>query len=118
TVVIRAARAIHEVTRRHRRVPDAVPLAGGLSVPPAAFLRAVAVVYRRLIKANLRQPDESPRPIAVSLADAEPDTARFVKPVEQLHWDWPIFPKGFNAPRLIQHARLQAWTLKPAVRTA
>jgi hypothetical protein len=30
-------------------------------------------------------------------------------------WRWPIFPEGFHAPRLMELARLQAWTLKPAV---
>jgi hypothetical protein len=30
-------------------------------------------------------------------------------------WGWPIFPEGFHAPRVMELARLQAWTLKPAV---
>ena len=30
-------------------------------------------------------------------------------------WDWVIFPEGFHAPRIMELARLQAWTLKPAV---
>jgi hypothetical protein len=30
-------------------------------------------------------------------------------------WSWPIFPEGFHAPRIMELARLQAWTLKPAV---
>lgn len=39
----------------------------------------------------------------------------FVRPADEQHWDWPIFPPGFTAPRLLQEARRQAWTLKPAV---
>ena len=31
-------------------------------------------------------------------------------------WSWPIFPEGFHAPRIMELARLQAWTLKPAMR--
>ena len=27
---------------------------------------------------------------------------------------WPIHPEGFSAPELLELARLQAWTLKPA----
>jgi len=27
---------------------------------------------------------------------------------------WPIHPEGFRAPELLEMARLQAWTLKPA----
>jgi hypothetical protein len=26
-----------------------------------------------------------------------------------------IFPEGFHAPRIMELARLQAWTLKPAL---
>jgi hypothetical protein len=29
-------------------------------------------------------------------------------------FDWPIHPEGFSAPQLLELARLQAWTLKPA----
>ena len=30
-----------------------------------------------------------------------------------VHWDWPIFPPGFSAPRLLAEAERLAWTLKP-----
>ncbi len=30
-------------------------------------------------------------------------------------YGWVIHPKGFSAPELLEQARLQAWTLKPAV---
>jgi hypothetical protein len=30
-------------------------------------------------------------------------------------WGWVIFPPGFRAPHLMDVARRQAWTLKPAV---
>jgi len=29
-------------------------------------------------------------------------------------WGWVIFPKGFNAPHMMEVAKLQAWTIKPA----
>jgi hypothetical protein len=29
-------------------------------------------------------------------------------------FSWPIHPEGFSAPELLELARLQAWTLKPA----
>jgi peptidoglycan/xylan/chitin deacetylase (PgdA/CDA1 family) len=32
-----------------------------------------------------------------------------------VHWDWPIFPPGFTAPRLLTEAARLAWTLKPLV---
>jgi hypothetical protein len=30
-------------------------------------------------------------------------------------WGWVIFPEGFHAPKIMELARLQAWTLKPAL---
>jgi hypothetical protein len=30
-------------------------------------------------------------------------------------WGWVIFPPGFRAPALMELARRQAWTLKPAM---
>ena len=31
-------------------------------------------------------------------------------------WGWSIFPRGFEAPGILEQARLQTWTLKPATR--
>jgi hypothetical protein len=33
----------------------------------------------------------------------------------QVLWDWIIFPDGFHAPQLMALAKLQPWTLKPAL---
>lgn len=30
-------------------------------------------------------------------------------------WNWPVFPTGFDAPEMMELARRQAWTLKPAL---
>jgi hypothetical protein len=30
-------------------------------------------------------------------------------------FNWVIHPEGFHAPKLMELAKLQAWTLKPAV---
>ncbi len=30
-------------------------------------------------------------------------------------WGWVIFPQGFHAPRMMELAKLQAWTIKPAM---
>ena len=29
-------------------------------------------------------------------------------------FDWPIHPKGFRAPELLELGKQRAWTLKPA----
>ena len=38
------------------------------------------------------------------------------KDTPQLFGDWIIHKEGFRAPKLLELARLQAWTLKPALR--
>jgi hypothetical protein len=30
-------------------------------------------------------------------------------------WGWIIFPRGFRAPEMMELAKRQAWTLKPAL---
>ena len=30
-------------------------------------------------------------------------------------WNWTVFPQGFDAPALVELAKLQSWTLKPAL---
>ena len=40
---------------------------------------------------------------AVNVADDNPNL-----------WNWIIFPPGFRAPAMMQLAKRQAWTLKPA----
>lgn len=37
----------------------------------------------------------------------------YVRPPEELHWDWPIFREGFKAPGLLKETLRATWTLKP-----
>jgi hypothetical protein len=38
------------------------------------------------------------------------------KDTPELFGGWVIHPAGFRAPKVVEMARLQAWTLKPALR--
>ena len=44
--------------------------------------------------------------------------ARYVADDSPSLWGWIIFPEGFDAPQLMGLAKLQAWTLKPAMLAA
>ncbi|MFN0086587.1 MAG: polysaccharide deacetylase family protein [Blastocatellia bacterium] len=121
-----------------------VPPAGGVrpaSLPWPAFaasVREVAVICR----ATGRLPSEiwigvdslSPQDYLATLAGAIETVAaskappshvtvregrftadRFVAEDSPRLWGWVIFPEGFHAPKIMEHARLQAWTLKPAI---
>ena len=45
---------------------------------------------------------------------AELEAKKFVAEDSPGLWGWVIFPKDFNAPHMMELAKLQAWTIKPA----
>lgn len=91
----------------NHRVPEAVWL-GSTPVPPASFLVALAEVTARLSSA------QAP-PQSVTIAPARLTAADHVAKDSVRVWDWPIFPEGFHSEHLMDLARLQVWTLKPAI---
>ncbi|HET7101124.1 MAG TPA: hypothetical protein VFJ52_08240, partial [Terriglobia bacterium] len=80
---------------------------GGEPYPPASYLVALAHVAGSLLKGQ--QP-----PMDVTLAPAHLDTTKYVAKNVHDTWNWPIFRPGFNGKHLLDLARLQTWTLKPA----
>jgi hypothetical protein len=92
---------------KERRVPARVFI-GAEAVPPADFLVALARAYAHREDKNA----------AVELgANVEVLTAgRVAKDTPGLFGGWIIHKEGFRAPKILEVARLQAWTLKPAVR--
>jgi peptidoglycan/xylan/chitin deacetylase (PgdA/CDA1 family) len=98
---------VRDFVAMNNRVPDAVWL-GSTAVPPEDYLVALAEVGRRLSTAQ-----ESPE--TVTIAPAQLAAAEHVAEDSVKIWDWPIFPEGFHSARLMELARLQAWTLKPAI---
>jgi hypothetical protein len=62
--------------------------------------------------ATLAADDGSASAIAVRKGNLEME--KYVATDARRSFDWPIHPEGFSAPDLLELARLQAWTLKPA----
>ena len=50
----------------------------------------------------------------VALRKGNLEFEKYVATDGQRTFSWPIHPEGFSAPELLELARLQAWTLKPA----
>lgn len=98
--------------RKEGRVPARVHI-GVQRVPPADFLAGLGRAYRAL-----RQSGEFPQREGVALGQGvEVLTARHIAPdTPELFGGWVIHPVGFRAPKVLDVARLQAWTLKPALR--
>ncbi len=99
---VRTTCDVEESISRHGRVPSTVWL-GSTGVPPEAYLRALAGV----IAAGQRSETVEIRPATLS-------AAKYVRKDSTQIWGW-LFPEGFHAPELMELARLQAWTIKPAI---
>lgn len=93
--------------RANRRVPDEIWV-GTENLAPADFLATLAPIVEHVI-ATGQPPSDVPRRAGHFTAD------RYVAEDSPDLWGWPIFPEGFHAPAIVALARLQAWTLKPAV---
>ncbi|PYL33477.1 MAG: hypothetical protein DMF35_06530 [Verrucomicrobia bacterium] len=56
----------------------------------------------------------APENVTVAPARLALATEKYVALDSPEIWSWPIFPTGFHSEHLMELARLQAWTLKPA----
>ncbi len=92
------------------RIPARVFI-GADPVPPADYLVALASAYRRSREGgNLADGVDLGSGVTVA-------AERYVaKDTPQLFGGWVIHRPGFRAPKIMEIARLQAWTLKPAIR--
>jgi peptidoglycan/xylan/chitin deacetylase (PgdA/CDA1 family) len=102
-----AVRDTSDYCRTSHRLPDEVWI-GAESVSPADYLATLARTFEDLIAAG-KTPTDVIRREGHYTAD------RYVADDAPGLWSWVIFPEGFHAPRIMELARLQAWTLKPAV---
>ncbi|HEV2401929.1 MAG TPA: hypothetical protein VGS27_33670 [Candidatus Sulfotelmatobacter sp.] len=98
---------VRDFVMKNHQLPAAVWL-GSTPVPPEDYLVALARVSTGLLSG------ENP-PETVTIAPAELAAAEHVAKDSVKLWDWPILPEGFHSEHLMELARLQAWTLKPAI---
>jgi hypothetical protein len=103
----RTAADVAAFVQKQQRIPTAVWL-GSVPVPPEAYLNALARVAADLVDGK-----EPPR--TVELRPAQLAVADHVTADNPRLWGWVIFPRGFRAPAMMELAKRQAWTLKPAI---
>jgi len=101
-------RAANEFVGRAQRVPDQVAVADG-AVGPGDYLAAVARVFGRLLSRGHPPDQVRIKPAACRFEDCVDEAAA------RSGWRGAMMPEGFSAPSLLELARLEAWTLKPAV---
>jgi hypothetical protein len=92
--------------RAHRRMPDEVWI-GAENLSPSDYLATLGSVVEGIAGSG-RIPRDVPRRAGRFTSD------RYVAEDSPKLWGWVIFPDGFHAPRIMELARIQAWTLKPA----
>lgn len=104
----RTCRDVADYLEKHGRIPSAVWL-GSRPVPPEAYL--VALARMALLRLSGKESPETieikPAKLAAARHVADDDPGKL--------WGWVIFPPGFRAPALMELAKKQAWTLKPAI---
>jgi hypothetical protein len=86
----------------HRRMPNQVQI-GRTWLDPADFIATIAAALSRWYKGDVGD---------VELCSGNMAQAACIP--DHVDWDWVVFPPGFNADPLLDLAKLQAWTLKPA----
>lgn len=101
----RTAKDVEAYVSRHGRIPPTVWL-GSTGVPPEAWTRALAEVALALLDGR--------KPGTVEVKPARLSTEKYVATDGPNIWGW-LFPKGFHAPAMMELARRQAWTIKPAI---
>jgi len=100
-------RQVSQFYHAHGRMPDEIWI-GASSVSPQDYLATLGAVIEGRKNAN-----DYPSDIALRQGKFTAD--RYVAEDSPRLWGWVIFPEGFHAPKIIELARLQAWTLKPAL---
>jgi hypothetical protein len=91
----------------HRRMPDEVWI-GAENLSPVDYLATLGAVVEQFLTTGTV-------PASIDRKSARTTFERYVADDSTKLWGWIIFPEGFHAPRLMELARLQAWTLKPAL---
>jgi len=100
-------------TRVRGQVPARV-FVGVKKIAPADFLRAAGAVALAAVEAGPGATPVFPQTVAIPSGTAVATERYVADDTPELFGGWIIHPEGFRAPRIVEMAKLQAWTLKPA----
>jgi hypothetical protein len=101
-----AVRDTRDFCTKTGRIPDEIWI-GSESLSPADYLATLTQALIEVVSTG-HAPAVVERRVGRFTAD------KYVAQDTPGLWNWIIFPEGFHAPHLMELARLQAWTLKPA----
>ena len=81
---------------------------GGQNFSPADYLATLGAVVEQLLVTG-REPTK------VKILKGKFTADKYVAEDDPKIFNWVIHPEGFHAPKIMELAKLQAWTLKPAI---
>ena len=99
----KAAQELVEIVNKTEQMPSLVWVNGQPVRPEDFAVTLASVVAEEHYSGN------------IALRQGELEAKKFVADDSPNLWGWVIFPEGFNAPHLMELAKLQAWTIKPAI---
>ena len=110
TAIRDAALDVRDYLRTQHRIPARVFI-GQEPVAPADFLVALAAAY-----VSCHEHERFPETVTLGRNVELLTGRRIAKDAPGLFGGWIIHKANFRAPKVLEVARLQAWTLKPATR--
>jgi hypothetical protein len=104
---IETVRQTAEYCRMRKQIPPEIWI-GASSLSPQNYLATLGV----FVEALLMQPGQI---TDVHIREGRFTADRYVADDDPKMFNWVIHTEGFHAPKIMELAKLQAWTLKPAV---
>jgi len=98
-----AARELLDIVHGTKQLPSIIWVAGEPMRPEDFAVTLASLVAEEHYSGN------------IPMRQGELEAKQYVADDSPGLWGWVIFPKGFDAPRMMEIAKLQAWTIKPAV---
>lgn len=94
-------------------MPTSFKVGNSVELDPGDFLATIAGLAKALVSPAKKAPRETTVPLRrapMILSERFVDESAFKRACE-----WGILPKGFKAPKILEQAKLQTWTLVPAI---
>jgi len=98
----KAAQELLDIVHQTKQLPSLIWVAGEPVRPEDFAVTLASLVTEEHYSGN------------ITMRQGELEAKQYVADDSPRLWGWVIFPKGFNAPQMMEIAKLQSWTIKPA----
>ncbi len=106
--IVESCELLLETVYEHEQLPSVVWV-GDKPLRPEDFAATIAGLFPQIIEKGI--PASS-----IPFVKGEMEAQKYVADDDDHGlWGWVIFPEDFHAPSMMEIAKLQAWTIKPAI---